>query len=422
VDPLPEADVTEIMKQVRAQAGRQRQKSALPGAARSLPNSQMRDDLSSLQSSQDISQVRFSSHRKVVGDIIVFAKRVLQQLLTPILERQSAYNAANARLVVNLCERVARTEEHVTAVLEDLRAEEATFLETLRQTVTGQLEALAQQQAAALQALQREMASQSLQRRTQEQYFMRSLDEVRKRLSEPLPQETGRTLDNGASPTTTDDFFAAFDAQFRGGRADIKERLRVYLPIFKEAKIGTDDSPIVDLGCGRGAWLEVLQTEGLRATGVDRNPLLVEDCRRYGVDVLESDALTYLCGLPDGSLGGVTGFHIVEHLPFDVLLKLFEETVRVLQPGGVAVFETSNPQNVLVSTNEFYLDPSHRTPLPSSLLKFIAEVKGLQRIELLHLHPFPEALRVQEVGLEVAQRFNELFYGPQDYALLGWKA
>jgi hypothetical protein len=76
---------------------------------------------------------------------------------------------------------------------------------------------------------------------------------------------------------------------------------------------------------------------------------------------------------------------------------------------------------VLVSTLGFYNDPSHHTPLPSTLLKFIAELKGLQRIELLQLHPFPEAHKVQEAGLEIAKRFNALFYGPQDYALVGWK-
>jgi O-antigen chain-terminating methyltransferase len=182
------------------------------------------------------------------------------------------------------------------------------------------------------------------------------------------------------------------------------------------------DSLIVDLGCGRGEWLEVLREEGLQGKGVDRNPTLVEECRRCQLDVVESDILTYLRSLRDGSIGGVTGFHIVEYLPFEAVLELFDETVRVLQSGGVAIFETPNPQNVVVSTHEFFLDPRRRTPLPMPLLKFIAEVKGLHRTQILPLDPFAEALRVQEAGLEVAKRFNELFYGPRDYALIGWKA
>jgi SAM-dependent methyltransferase len=420
VDPLAQVNVTEIMRQVREQAGRQRQKFMLSSAASPRRNSQVAEDLDFLQSSQDISQVRFSSHRKVVGDLIILVKRVLQQLLTPIFERQSAYNAVNVRLVASLCERVERMEERVGSALDALRAEETAFLDALRETITGQLEVLAQQQATGLHALQREVASQSRERRAQEQHVTRLLDEVRKRLSDPLPRESWPTF-APKERRPLDAFFAAFDEQFRGTRSAIKEQLRVYLPPLKEAKIGMGETPIVDLGCGRGEWLELLQEERMHGKGVERNRVLVEECRQVGLDVAEGDILTYLCALPDSSIGGVTGFHIIEHLPFDVLLDVFDETVRVLQPGGVAIFETPNPQNVLVSTQKFYNDPTHRTPLPSTLLKFIAEVKGLQRIKLLQLHPFPEAQKVQDADLEVARRFNELFYGPQDYALVGWK-
>jgi O-antigen chain-terminating methyltransferase len=246
------------------------------------------------------------------------------------------------------------------------------------------------------------------------------LDEARKHLSAPLPQEQLQTFAS-KEQRLLDTFFAAFDEQFRGTRAHIKERLRVYLPHLKEAKIGLGENPVVDLGCGRGEWLELLQEEGLRGKGVDRNRVLVEECRQAGIDVVEGDILTYLCALPNGSIGGVTGFHIIEHLPFDVLLNVVDETVRVLQPGGVAIFETPNPQNVLVSTLEFYIDPTHRRPLPSILFRFVAEVKGLQHVKLFPLHPFPETQKVHGADLEVAQRFNELFYGPRDYALIGWK-
>jgi SAM-dependent methyltransferase len=420
VEHMPGVDVTEIMKQVREQANKHRQKFALSSAASPRRNSQVAEDLSFLQSSQDISQVRFSSHRKVVGDIIILVKRVLQQLLTPIIERQSAYNAVNARLVASLYERVEHMEERVASALDTLRAEETAFLDALRETITAQLEVLAQQQATSLQALQMEVASQSRERRAQERHLTRLLDEVRKHLSQPMPAELVPTfVQKERRPLDT--FFAAFDEQFRGTRTNIKEQLRVYLTPLTEAKIGTSGNPIVDLGCGRGEWLELLEEEGMQGKGVERNHVLVEECRQVGLDVVQGDMLTFLCALPNCSIGGVTGFHIIEHLPFEVLLDVLDETVRVLQPGGVAIFETPNPQNVLVSTLGFYNDPTHRTPLPSTLLKFVAEVKGLRHIKLLQLHPFPEAYRVHEAGLEIAQRFNELFYGPQDYALVGWK-
>jgi O-antigen chain-terminating methyltransferase len=413
-------DVIEIMRQVKEQANKQRQKFALSSAASPRRNRQVAEDLSFLQSSQDLSQVRYSSHRKVVGDIILMAKRVLQQLLTPILERQSAYNAVNVRLMASLSERVERMEERIATTLETLRAEESAFLDALRETITGQLEVLAQQQTTSLHAVQQEVASLSREHRARERHLTRLLDEVRTYLADPLPQDQHPVL-APQERRRVDGFFAVFDEAFRGSRTAIKEQLRVYVPYLKEAKIGTGNNPIVDLGCGRGEWLELLQEEGLHGKGVERNRVLVQECCQAGLDVAEGDILTYLCALPDRSLGGVTGFHIVEHLAFAVLLELFDEIVRVLQPGGVVIFETPNPQNVLVSSLEFYNDPDHRAPLPSTLLKFVAEVNGLQHIRLLPLHPFPEVYKVHEAGLEVAERFNELFYGPQDYALIGWK-
>lgn len=414
-------DVTEIMRQVREQADKQRQKFTLASAASPRRNPQTREDLGFLQSNQDLADLRFSSHRKVVGEVITYAKKLVHQLLTPVLERQSAYNAVNARLMSYVCDRVERMEGQVAAALDALRAEETTFLDTLRETVIGQLETLRQQQASALQALQAEVASQNRERRAQERHIALLLEETRKHLSAPF---TSELLPPPADTTkrALDAFFAAFDERFRGRREEVKLRLCVYLPMLQEAKVKTDASPAVDLGCGRGEWLELLQEKGMQARGVDQNHILVEECVGAGLDVVEGDLLTYLCGLPDRCMGAVTGFHIMEHLPFETLLKLFDETVRVLRPGGVAIFETPNPQNVLVSTLEFHIDPTHRSPLPGTLVKFIAEVKGLERVELLPLHPFPDAHRVQEVDLEVTRRFNELFYGARDYAVIGWKA
>jgi hypothetical protein len=105
----------------------------------------------------------------------------------------------------------------------------------------------------------------------------------------------------------------------------------------------------------------------------------------------------------------------------DQLFATLDTTVRVLKPGGMAIFETPNPENVLVSSYSFYLDPTHRHPLPSHMVKFMVEARGLCRVEVMYLHPSDEP-RVEEAGLDVAKRFNDYFYGPRDYAVIGWKA
>lgn len=216
-----------------------------------------------------------------------------------------------------------------------------------------------------------------------------------------------------------DAFYVAFEEKFRGSYEDVTNRFKIHLPLIEEAKIGTIQSPILDIGCGRGEWIDLLQKSGYVAKGLDINTITIEECRAKGLDVTALDAITYLKSLQDKSIGALTGFHIIEHLPFETLIKLFDEAVRVLIPGGLVIFETPNPQNVIVGSNTFYLDPTHRNPLPSPMIKFMAESQGLDRVRIIDLHPYPENFRL--TGSDVAERFSDLFYGPQDYAVIGYK-
>ena len=216
-----------------------------------------------------------------------------------------------------------------------------------------------------------------------------------------------------------DAFYVAFEDKFRGNSEEIKKRLEVYLPILKKANISTSE-PILDLGCGRGEWLQLLQENGYQATGIDCNRVMVAECQTQNLDVHEADAIAHLQSLPSESLAGVTGFHIIEHLPFPQLLQLFAETIRVLKPSGIAIFETPNPQNVMVGSKSFYFDPTHRNPLPSELTQFLLERTGFEPVEILPLNPGDSNAKIPG-DQAITQRFNELFYGFQDYAVIGYK-
>ena len=210
-----------------------------------------------------------------------------------------------------------------------------------------------------------------------------------------------------------DALYVALEDRFRGTREEIKERFREYLPYVKEK------ARVIDLGCGRGEWLELLKENGIQAQGVDSNGLQVVQCCGRGLDVTEQDLLVYLKGMPDESAGAVTGFHIIEHLSFNALMALLNEVMRVLRPGGIVIFETPNPENIVVGSNYFYLDPTHRHPLPTDLMEFLFKNRGFEKIELLALHPWDSG-RVAGEG-ELAERFNGYFYGPMDYAIVGRK-
>jgi O-antigen chain-terminating methyltransferase len=177
--------------------------------------------------------------------------------------------------------------------------------------------------------------------------------------------------------------------------------------------------PILDIGSGRGEWLELLSEKNLRASGVDLNRVLVAQCRERGLEVIEDDVMHYLRALPDASIGAVTGFHLVEHLPVEILIKMLDETVRVIKPGGAVIFETPNPQNVLVGSCNFYFDPTHRNPLPGPIMKFLVQSRGFARVEVINLNP-SDTERVAG-DTDLIKRFNQYFYGPMDYAVVGWK-
>jgi O-antigen chain-terminating methyltransferase len=227
---------------------------------------------------------------------------------------------------------------------------------------------------------------------------------------EPLTAEASHLWD----PT-----YLQLEDDFRGSREEIKGRIAVYVPKFRAAGAGTAAAPILDLGCGRGELLEVLQADGLTASGVDTNRAAVEECRERGLRVELRDAFEALGKVPDGSLGGLAAVHLVEHLPFSLLLKLIDEALRVLRPGGIAVFESPNPMNVLVGSANFYIDPTHRNPVHPLTLRHLLEARGMVGIETMMLHPVPPEKRVPDADSELARRFNEYFYGPQDYAVVG---
>ena len=247
------------------------------------------------------------------------------------------------------------------------------------------------------------------------------LEEARKRLPEPISTQQ---IENMLTEEDhlLDAFYVSFEDQFRGTRADIKQRATEYLPVVMAAKAGTPKAPILDIGCGRGEWLELLHEHELVAQGVDLNRIMIKQCQDLGFDVIESDAIQYLRTLKNNSLGAVTGMHIIEHIPFKRLIALFDEVLRVLKPGGVAIFETPNPENLIVGACNFYYDPTHLNPLPPEPMRFVMEARGYGTIEILRLHPYSEETMIKEGAEQVKQTLNGLLFGAQDYALVAYKS
>ncbi|MEN8133844.1 MAG: class I SAM-dependent methyltransferase [Pseudomonadota bacterium] len=216
-----------------------------------------------------------------------------------------------------------------------------------------------------------------------------------------------------------DAMYVAFENRFRGTRKEIKERQSVYLPYVEKVQQETGDGVILDVGCGRGEWLELLAKEGYTAKGVDLNRMMVALSRELGLDVEEGDVFDCLTDMASDSLSVVTGFHIVEHLPLKTMIALFDQAYRVLKPGGLVIFETPNPENIIVGSCNFYYDPTHRNPIPPEALSFLLETRGYQNLEIVRLHENNEYADLKQT--DVSEKITSRFFGPQDYSVIGYK-
>lgn len=215
--------------------------------------------------------------------------------------------------------------------------------------------------------------------------------------------------------------YARFADRFRGSRAEVTDKLRPYLDDVAHVLRPTADGPrVVDVGCGRAEWLTLLRDEGVAARGVDANPDFVTAGRADGLDIVQDDAVAYLGGSEEGSLDLVSAFHLTEHLDTETLLALFEAARHALRPGGRLLLETPNPTNLTMGACNFYLDPTHRSPMPPALTAFLVEASGFTDVEIRPLHPDdspldPAAGTPTPVEALVARALR----GPRDYAVLG---
>lgn len=226
----------------------------------------------------------------------------------------------------------------------------------------------------------------------------------------------GPSADASDQRLALDELYAAFENQFRGTPEHVKEGLKVYLPLLKDAGITSD---ILDLGCGRGEWLELLRAEGWQARGVESNRAMIENQRDQNLEIVQADALAHLRGLSTNSLRAITAFHFVEHVGLGELVDLLDEIKRVLKPGGLLIIETPNPKNLVVGACNFYSDPTHHKPLFPETLDFILKHRGFVHTQLQYLHPV-EGCPFQDTS-EASQALNSWLFSARDFAIIAWK-
>lgn len=257
-----------------------------------------------------------------------------------------------------------------------------------------------------------------------EQMFatLRTLEASGKLPSQPLP----------ASERQEDYRYFIFENRHRGDEQDITRRISGYVEYF------TGCSRVLDIGCGRGEFLELLREQGIHGYGIEPNSNLATYCRSKGLEVEQIDVFAHLQALPDNSLDGIFMAHVVEHFPPQDLQQLLQLCFAKLGQHKYFIAETPNPKSLYAFSHFFYKDVTHRNPLPSEALEFLVKCAGFQDIQVVQRNPFSPQEMLQELSLEQIanhpeltvlgerlnqniRQLNQLLYGYPDYGMIARK-
>jgi O-antigen chain-terminating methyltransferase len=347
--------------------------------------------------------------------------------VAPALERQTEFNAA----LVQLLNAYLAQSDRIHARLRELSSALARYAQRVQPLVDAR-----DRVATALATTRSELVLESFDRR---------LESLARRLAGLLALRDGLetisaevravhgslvaaapppSVAAAAARAAKESVSRAFASRFRDRTDGLLRRLPGYVERFGGC------APVVELGCGRGDFLEAMRSAGVAARGVDGDAGLVRECRERGLDVVHGDAAGFLRAQADGSLGGVFAAQVADHLPPSVLADVLTETHRTLRPAGLLVLEAVNPRSVTGLLEVFNRDLAHERPMHPDSLRFLAAAAGFTDVEVELLSPVPEDARLQPVPIdglppraaaalnENLERLNGLLYGPLEYALV----
>jgi O-antigen chain-terminating methyltransferase len=399
-----------------------------------------KQDLSSVNSLWDLrnSSYTISSHHKFSGKIIVKGRELVhgevRRYVDPIFSRQTEFNASSVRLLVRTFQLHTELENVVTRLQQQTDEKIKNTFDTAISESDIQSEKRVRELELKVETRTREMELNS-EAHARELFSQLDAD-IRTRAS--LAQVLDKRIQNGLSQVSVDpesiilkdkNYFL-FEERFRGSREDIKRRQMSFLPYFEKC------SHVLDIGCGRGEFLEILRDNNIAAIGVDLDGDMIAYCRSRQLQVTQSDAVMYLEKLEDKSLDGIFIDQVVEHLEPDYLFRLLALCYQKLKYGYYVVIETVNPLS-FVSFVNFYIDMTHKRPIHPETLQFLMNIAGFRESEKKFFSPVSEEGRLKKMTITAEldenarnsidvynqniEKLNTVLFGPQDYAIVGKK-
>ena len=447
-----EINVEEIMQKIRENIRRRQAAGELPpdiatpiepslcASTGSNIDALLQHDLLYINSNWDIHNNSYfiSSHRSYIGNVLVKGRQLVhgevRRYVDPMISRQTEFNASGVRLLNQTSQKCAELELKISRQDEELTQKISQQEEELTQKISQQEEELTQKISH-----QNEELSTNIHN-----YVDSNVREVFSHLDKDLRLRMGLThlleewMQKGLAQksnapeliTPTDTNYFLFEERFRGSREVIKQRQLAFLPYFENC------SHVLDIGCGRGEFLEILRDHNISGIGVDVNADMVSYCRSHQLDVQQADAIAYLEKLEDKSLDGIFIDHVVEHLEPEYLIRLLALCYQKLKFGYYLVVETVNPLS-FVSFVNFYIDLTHKRPIHPETLQFLISAAEFRECNKKFFSPVIDESRLKKITNtstldEAAQKnvevynhniemLNTVLFGAQDYAVIGKK-
>ena len=401
-----------------------------------------------------------SSHRPYIGKMLVKGRQLVlgevRRYVDPMISRQTEFNASTVRILTQTSQKFAeldlQNKRHVDELTRTFSQQEKAFTRKFSQQQEELARKISQQEDEVTQKFsqqQEELARKFSQQEEElnasiqlcvDKNFREVFSQVDKDLrlriglahlfDERIEKELATKTSAPESIIPADTNYFLFEERFRGTREDIKRRQLEFLPYFEHC------SRVLDIGCGRGEFLEILRNHNIGGMGVDLDADMVAYCKSRQLEVEQGDAITYLQNLDDKSVDGIFIDQVVEHLEPAYLVRLLALCHQKMKFGYYLVVETVNPLSFISFAN-FYIDLTHKRPVHPETLQFLVSAAGFRESEKKFFSPVSDEGRLKTIAgapdmNETEQKnidaynhnvelLNSVLFGAQDYAVIGKK-
>ena len=388
-------------------------------------------DLAADKAQLDMNRISVYSRRPLVGFAITYIKRIVRKstywLYQPLFSQVSLFNSSILdvvnKIALNFNNLNAHLDEHIKRKFEDR-------INSLEQNLDIRLERKLQDNLISMNQYMQDVKQELKRLRClvkdwrSEAVFLRAklavtIQEIRtaKLLAQDSSVPSAEIANSKELFGDADWLYHIFEQQFRGTELMIRERQQAYIAEIQDAFI-SNNGYVLDVGSGRGEFLELCREANIPAKGVDLNELMINRCREKGLSVERADGLEHLKSIPDESLCALTAFQVIEHLSPEQIRQLIQAALIKLKPGGVIILETVNP-DYLFAFKYFSIDLTHQRPIHSLTLQFLLEAAGFRNLEVRLSGLVEDEIKIMQEG--DSKENSLLVHGYLDYAVVGWR-